>query len=157
VQLLGFLQQNEKSGLDAKKKLIIMALLLVQSMQLTACGDADSAQSPNEDSSLPQEMIPDENMDTPDIGEGQTPSGIMEDSGDQDTTPSEYSEVSWDEALTILNNGDVRLVSQSHDLQVSLLLKNGRTITTTQPRIDAIFEAIRACGETCSDVIQMSE
>ena len=58
--------------------------------------------------------------------------------------------VEWSEAIRILNEGNVVLTSQTHDLYVTLELKDGARIYTTEPFIDAIvFEVSKcaACGE----------
>ena len=125
------------------KKLTILTILLLLVALLTACSASQPTQSSGEDSSLPKETIPIE---------------PEEESGEPGEPPSPANgEVSWAEALEVLNSGEVKLVSQTHDLQVSLVLNDGRTIKTISPSIDAIFQAIRECGDACSNIVQMTE
>ncbi len=75
----------------------------------------------------------------------------------EEKSGTDHAEVTWAEAVELLSKGEVQLVSQAHNLEVSLLLKNGRTVTTVQPQIDAILDAIVACGEECSNIVIVSE
>ncbi len=123
-----------------KKKLIILIFVILSGIFVTACDAPESAPDPNKETRVP------DSSDTVDATK--SPEG---------ESTSEKHEVSWSEALDILNNGDVKLVSQSHNLEVSLVLNNGRTVTTVEPRADAIFEAIAECGEVCSNIILVTE
>lgn len=67
------------------------------------------------------------------------------------------STVSWVEAIRILNSGEVELVSQTHSLEVTLLLEDGRIIQTKEPDIDDIFEEIEMCGAPCKDIVLITE
>jgi hypothetical protein len=59
-------------------------------------------------------------------------------------------EVPWNQAIEILNSGQVESVLQLHSLEVSFVLKNGCRIRTIEPRIDDILEEVRKCGELCA-------
>jgi hypothetical protein len=59
-------------------------------------------------------------------------------------------EVPWDQAIEILNSGQVESVLQLHNLQVTFILKNGCRIRTLEPQIDDVFEEVRKCGDLCS-------
>ncbi len=65
--------------------------------------------------------------------------------------------VSWEEAIEILNSGDVVTVVQLHSLKVTLELSNGARITTTEPIIDAIFDEVAKCGSTCQGIVLATE
>lgn len=71
-----------------------------------------------------------------------------------DDTPTE---VSWEQAVAIVNSGEVEMVFQSHALEVRLTLDNGQVFVTTEPEIDDIFEVVRACGAKCKDIILATE
>jgi hypothetical protein len=60
--------------------------------------------------------------------------------------------VSWEEAKQLILDGQVRVVAQSHSLEVSPTLKDGRQLITTEPEIDAVFRVIEQCGEKCADI-----
>jgi len=59
----------------------------------------------------------------------------------------------WNEAITILNSGQVKEVFQSHSLHVMLTLEDGTTISTKEPKIDDVFDEVRKCGNLCRDII----
>ena len=154
------------------KKLTILTILLLLVALLTACSASQPTQSSGEDSSLPKETIPIEPEEESGVPEEETSIESKdadtleektsiepgEESGEPGEPPSPANgEVSWAEALEVLNSGEVKLVSQTHDLQVSLVLNDGRTIKTISPSIDAIFQAIRECGDACSNIVQMTE
>ena len=66
-------------------------------------------------------------------------------------------QISWEEALALLNSGEVTSIFQAHSLSVTLTLKDGRTLHTVEPAIDDIFAAVEACGEPCADIALMTE
>jgi hypothetical protein len=61
--------------------------------------------------------------------------------------------VSWEEAITVLQTGQVTQVIQTHQLYVSLWLKNGSVITTKEPTIDAISYELGKCGDPCKNIV----
>jgi len=65
--------------------------------------------------------------------------------------------VDWNEAITILNSGEVKSIMQTHNLDVTLTLKNGTTIHTKEARIDMIFNEIDKCGDLCDNLIMATE
>lgn len=65
--------------------------------------------------------------------------------------------VSWNEAVKILNTGQVSEISQNHSLDVTLVLKDGTQIHTKEPTIDVIFEEVKKCGEPCKDIVLSTE
>lgn len=66
-------------------------------------------------------------------------------------------QISWEEALSLLNSGEVTAIFQTHSLSVTLTLKDGRTLRTVEPAIDDIFAAVEACGEPCADIALATE
>lgn len=75
-----------------------------------------------------------------------------------DVPPTPYpDEVDWETAVEILNNGEVEMIIQSHNLDVTLTMKDGSDIQTVEPSIDAIFAEIEKCGEPCSEILQVTE
>jgi hypothetical protein len=71
--------------------------------------------------------------------------------------PEPSEEISWEEAQSLIMDGQVESVFQSHDLRVVLTLKDGRAVETTEPAIDDVFEVIEACGEPCADLVKITE
>lgn len=66
-------------------------------------------------------------------------------------------QVSWDRARALILSGQVEQVTQLHSLEVTLQLRDGTQLVTTEPEIDAVFEAVDACGEPCSDMVLITE
>lgn len=66
-------------------------------------------------------------------------------------------ERTWEEAVEILNSGEVVAVLQTHSLDVTLELADGRRIHTVEPNIDDIFTAVEECGQPCEDIILATE
>jgi hypothetical protein len=138
------------------KKLTIFTFMLLIVALMAACTVSEPAPNPSEEISVPKEALP--IAPEPVLPEATPSTEVLEESDVlDDNASSESSDVSWAEALEFLNNGDVTLVAQSHDLEVSLVLKDGRTVTAVEPSIDAIFKAIEACGEACSNIVLMTE
>lgn len=65
--------------------------------------------------------------------------------------PVDYSprEVTWEEALQFLYRGVVASVTQTPELRVHLLLRDGTRLVTREPEINAIFKEIESCGAVC--------
>jgi len=60
--------------------------------------------------------------------------------------------VSWEVAVRILRSGKVVGVMQSHNLIVSLTLRDGTSIMTVETSIDVIGQEIFLCGDPCKDI-----
>lgn len=65
--------------------------------------------------------------------------------------------ITWEHAVAMVQNGEVASVTQNHQLTVILTLKDGRTLTTTEPAIDEIIHLIRSCGDPCKDITIATE
>ena len=65
--------------------------------------------------------------------------------------------VPWEEAVSILNSGQVEGVMEAHSLDVSLRLKNGSLIKTKEPSIGDIFDEIAKCGVPCESIVIATE
>jgi hypothetical protein len=65
--------------------------------------------------------------------------------------------VDWATAVSLLNSGEVVEIFQTHSLDVTLTLADGRVIKTVEPNIDDIFTAVEDCGEPCSDILMATE
>jgi hypothetical protein len=71
-------------------------------------------------------------------------------------TPQDRT-VSWEEAIQILNSGEVVGIFQLHSLDVTLELEDGSMIHTVEPRIDDIFLEVERCGAPCQGIILATE
>ncbi len=52
-------------------------------------------------------------------------------------------EVTWDQLVAIVNAGEVRTASQTHDRRVSVTMADGKTYHATEPQIDMIIRLVR--------------
>jgi len=66
-------------------------------------------------------------------------------------------EIYWEEAVELIQSGQVSLVMQTHSGEVTLKLKDGRTVKTQEPSIDAIFQEIIKCGDKCQPMTIATE
>lgn len=66
-------------------------------------------------------------------------------------------EINWIQATAMIVNGEVVQVVQTHDLKVSLTLRDGRTLVTYEPEIDAVLQVIEGCGDLCSEIVVATE
>jgi hypothetical protein len=71
--------------------------------------------------------------------------------------PQSGDEISWEAAVAMLNNGEVAQVVQTHNLQVTLDLKDGRSLVTREPNIDDVFKIIDGCGQPCANISVATE
>ncbi|MGD9094247.1 MAG: hypothetical protein PVF74_15470 [Anaerolineales bacterium] len=73
--------------------------------------------------------------------------------------PSEGVNVwtAWEDAVVVINSGEVIEVYQAETLHVTLVLGSGTIILAKEPEIDEVFRIIEECGEPCSGVIDKSE
>lgn len=76
---------------------------------------------------------------------------------DNELPESSGEDVSWAEAKELILAGEVEQVTQLHSLEVTLHMKDGRRLVTTEPAIDAVFDVVDACGEPCADVVLATE
>ena len=51
--------------------------------------------------------------------------------------------ITWQQALTLIRSGRVRMVMQAHSLDVTLQTTSGEHYTTREPSIDAVIRAVR--------------
>ena len=65
--------------------------------------------------------------------------------------------VDWETAVSILNSGEVVEIFQTHSLDVTLTLANGRRLQTVEPASDAIFTAVQECGDPCGKIMMATE
>ena len=66
-------------------------------------------------------------------------------------------EVSWHQAQALIKNDEVERISQTHELKVTLFLKDGRALITVEPVIDEVLRIIEQCGEGCSEIAVATE
>jgi hypothetical protein len=62
------------------------------------------------------------------------------------------AEVQWSQVQSIVFSGQVVRIGQTHDLNVYLTLKDGRTLKAVEPAIDDILKLVKACGTLCQGI-----
>jgi hypothetical protein len=62
------------------------------------------------------------------------------------------AEVQWSQVQSIVFSGQVTKIGQTHDLNVYITLKDGRTFKVVEPAIDDILKLVQQCGDLCKDV-----
>lgn len=65
--------------------------------------------------------------------------------------------IAWEDVDELLMGGEVEMVMQTHNLDVTFTLDDGTVLETKEPKIDDIFKEIEKCGELCDDIILMTE
>lgn len=73
------------------------------------------------------------------------------------STGGPANSVSWEEAVEMVKTGDVETVVQYHSRVVTLMMKDGSSIETREPRIDLIFDVIDQCGAPCEHISKITE
>lgn len=63
--------------------------------------------------------------------------------------------ISWNEAIRVLNEGNVVFVSQSHSLWVGFQLRDGTTFFAKEPAIDEIFREMDRCNDCGGILVSM--
>lgn len=79
---------------------------------------------------------------------------VYRDSQQRTTSPPPISiptgsQITWDEARKLLEDCQVTEVFQTHNLEVTMTLKNGSTKTTTEPKIDEVLFLAKTAGQEC--------
>lgn len=79
-------------------------------------------------------------------------------------TPKEESEEyaftnisNWNLIKQSASNCEIKSVMQTHDLEVTAMLKNGEEVTAREPKIDDIFNVINQYTDKCDEVIMATE
>ncbi len=63
--------------------------------------------------------------------------------------PTGRQQVTWEEAVGLMHEGQVIGLTQTLDLRVYLYLRDGTRVLTAAPSQTAVSEALILCGETC--------
>lgn len=66
--------------------------------------------------------------------------------------PNTPAPVTWEEAITVLLQGNVVEVIQLHSRTVYLVLADGTSLMTEEPKIGDVLAEIEACGSPCENI-----
>ena len=61
------------------------------------------------------------------------------------------------DAVSLILDGHVTQIFQTHALTVTLYMDDGSKVVTTEPAIDDVFDVVSRCGDPCSDIILATE
>lgn len=67
------------------------------------------------------------------------------------------AQIPWEKAIALMSYGEVSKITVAQSLQVTLLLKDGRSLLSQQPADGELQKALDACGEPCKDIEIISE
>jgi hypothetical protein len=144
-----------------KLKALIMVLLIIL---LVACQTATPVET---EAPAPVETLapdPIQAVKTPTVatpeptGSGPYP-GAVEPTKYDPNVPAPYpgpgeggTAVEWDEATRLILAGEVAQLTQYDNLMVMMILRDGKTVNTRQPAMDAVLDLIDECGDLCADI-----
>jgi len=69
-------------------------------------------------------------------------------------TPPAITEITWQEAIDLIQECQIQTVFQKHNLTVTLTNKNNQIFETIEPNIDDIFDQTNHLRSDCNDIIQ---
>ena len=62
-------------------------------------------------------------------------------------------QIDWTAAQAMILNGEVIRVTVDADQKITIDLKDGRSLVSTEPQANAVKETISACGSACQNVL----
>ena len=71
--------------------------------------------------------------------------------------PGSGEEISWENAKTMILNGEINQVMQAHTLVVTLFTKDGRVLVTIEPNSDDVLKIVEQCGDAFKDTTVVTE
>jgi hypothetical protein len=137
--------KKESGGFMKKSMLVMMLLLALLTAGCQAAGTGGEQVVATTAAPAPGGAYP---------GSGAYPSlsGTAGQTGSLYPWYLEGTDIGWEQAVALINNSEVSKVVQAHDLKVTITLKDGRTLTATEPAIDQVLQVIQACGDPCKDI-----
>lgn len=139
----------------------LFLIVLIISLALVGCqSGTDSAENPEQSQSSDQEIqdnAPEQAVEVQDA----YPAPQSE-----PTAPlpavlypmyADGDEIGWVQAQAMIKNDEVERIVQTHELKVTLFLKDGRALVTIEPEIDDVLKIIEECGENCSSIAVATE
>jgi hypothetical protein len=137
----------------------ILSIIALSVLLLVACGTS----APAETEALPpietQVSSPTPADTTPEPEASEPYPGAVEPTKYDPNVPAPYlapgeegTSIPWEEAILLIQDGKVTLVRQFDNLMVVLVLKDGQTMSTYQPAMDAVLDLIDECGDLCQDI-----
>jgi hypothetical protein len=66
-------------------------------------------------------------------------------------------EIYWGMVMAMIQNGEVATVTQTHERQLFITLKDGRSFISWEPNVDDVLKVIQECGVPCKDIAVSTE
>jgi uncharacterized protein YlzI (FlbEa/FlbD family) len=133
----------------------LLSLVLLIGVALSACKKVQPTEAPNQ----PTSAYP-----SPEEYPAPLSGNPYPGSGPVSTNPNALypmftngDEVPWNQAVAMIKNGEVSKVIQTHSLQVTLTLIDGRTLVTKEAAIDDVIKVIQECGAQCKSIAVATE
>ncbi|MDD2483259.1 MAG: hypothetical protein PHE32_01160 [Candidatus Shapirobacteria bacterium] len=76
------------------------------------------------------------------------------DQGTIEITLSPVIEITWPEAVNLIQNCQIKSIFQKRKLEVTLTAKDSRVYKTTEPKFNDIFTETNNLRSDCNDIIQ---
>jgi hypothetical protein len=67
------------------------------------------------------------------------------------------NDIFWQEAVSLIEQCEVEKTMQTHDLAVTLTLKNGNKVRTVEPTIDEIYSVYETVSGKCGKILMGTE
>lgn len=71
-----------------------------------------------------------------------------------ESTPLPLTEITWPEAVVMVQNCQIKSIFQKRKLEVTLTDKNNQIFKTTEPKFNDIFIETNNLRSDCNDIIQ---
>lgn len=133
-----------------KLTLLVLAVLLLAGCQLGKTPPTEQPKQP--DGAYPAAPVQPEAVPyvPPEQRPAGSPSSVYPAFNDGDQIP-------WEKAIALMSYGEVSKITVTQSLQVTLFLKDGRTLLSQQPAEGALQLALDACGDLCKDIEVVNE
>ena len=128
-----------------KLTLLVLAVLLLTGCQF---GTPKSTEEPKQpDGAYPAAPVQPEAVPyvPPEQRPAGSPSSVYPAFNDGD-------QISWENAIALINYGEVTKITVAQSLQVALFLKDGRTLLSQQPAEGELQKILDACGDLCKAI-----
>ncbi len=67
--------------------------------------------------------------------------------------PQSGESVAWAQAVAMINNGEISQIMKSQSLELTLSLKDGRSLLTVETVDGELQAVLNRCGDDCADIV----
>jgi hypothetical protein len=133
-----------------KSRIFVITLALL-AIALTACSKPTPTQVP-QNNLAPTIVYPE-----PATESYPSPEGVVTQASVLYPEPKSGDEVSWEQAVAMVLNGEVTQIVQSKSLQLTLSLRDGRSLIAKEAALDDIKMVIEKCGAVCKPLTLVNQ